>query len=137
MLLGDVEPGSPALRKGLVRDMAEVKRLWTRTSDDPEAYRMRKGNRWGLVRRHGKSWELYLILSAASMRRVEEYSSEAPPFEWASERVKLWDERISSGTWEERDIGTRKPGEEGNSGGRLIPMQTFDERGRKRARDAT
>lgn len=105
------------------------KKKWDQTSYDPEAYAL--GTSWGLLRRSETKWSLFLILNAAQMREMATTESEGIPYLWAREQVDDWDEKRKSAKWEERIIGKRKPGEEGDKGGRLIPMQTFDRKGQK------
>jgi len=68
-----------------------------------------------------------MILSARHMKEIAscEAKETEPPFLWARSKLSPLEERLKSGTWDERTI-RRKPGEEGFHGGTPIPMQTFD-----------
>jgi len=120
----------------------EERKKWKNTNDDPEAYALDR--RWGLVLDDGV-WRLFLILNPKQMKEVANrpaIEDEPPPYLWARNELADIEERRRSAEWDERDIGKRKPGEEGFHGGRPIPMQTFDaealakEKKRKDAREA-
>jgi muconolactone delta-isomerase len=98
-------------------EKVEGKVGWAKTSDDPVAYAL--GEKWGLAG-HGNMWTLFAIKNAQSMFEVEKVASSKPPFEWAERLIEELDKKRATAKWEERDIGKRVPGEEGNKGGRLI-----------------
>lgn len=103
----------------------EERTRWVQTSSVPEAYA--RGNGWGLARVKNQ-WLLFMLLnSTRAMRQVGVFAAKGnePPFLWAKGKVAEWEERRKSAKWEEKTI-TGKPGEEGFSGGRLIPMQIFE-----------
>ena len=83
---------------------------------------------WGLVL-DDEVWKLFMIFSRTQMREIANCPADGStvPFLWARKELSPLDERLSSNQWEERTIRKgQKPGEEGRTGGRLIPMQTFD-----------
>lgn len=114
----------------------EEKKLWNRTNDDPEAYAL--GTSWGLVRVEELDkwiWKLFMILSPTYMRELDSVmgtEDDEPPFLWARSKLVDWEEKRKTAEWDERTIGSRKPGEEGVHGGNPIPMQTIDVKKKKR-----
>lgn len=96
------------------------KKNWNRTSDSPPAY-ARTGGGCGLILSLG-DWIVFLVANARQMKEIGRKKSidDNPPFVWAARCFNDVQNVRKSHNWEERDIGRRKPGEEGNNGGRPI-----------------
>ena len=100
---------------------------WVLTNpSNPKAYAWR--DNWGLVETEAGMWRLYFIVRN-HMREVGRFEGELEekenaPFTWANGEIKKHNVKQSR-TWEERELGNRKPGEEGQNGGKLLPKQTI------------
>lgn len=102
---------------------------WILTNaDSPRAYAWR--HNWGLVEVTADNWRLYFLVKN-NMREVAQCDGkklrdrERAPFHWAGEQIAQWNSQYGDRRWEERQLGNRKPGEEGSGGGKLIPKQTI------------
>ena len=116
------------MRKKEIIEMIEVR--WEKTKDEPLMY-VSDDSMWGLVRTSLEDWELHLVRNGRSVKlvkRFEKYGCD-PPFDSVIGDISKYSHSRSKSGWMESMIGTRKPGQEGPGGGRLIPMQT---KGRRR-----